>query len=130
MDIEEYNELLFKYNNSSLKICVEKCCGYKFIFFLNESQNLNDLYNYVISFYSHVTDPIHLYSDFNRSIEVPNNNRIQVKNYLFKQEMLSSSRLDVPVIYKFYMDVCSKEIHKNLHISDGNLNKRLRCLDI
>tara|TARA_B100001109_G_C18809565_1_gene449015 strand:+ start:744 stop:1112 length:369 start_codon:yes stop_codon:yes gene_type:complete len=117
MEIEEFNHLVYKYQNSSIRICVEKCCGYKFIFFLNDSQNLNDLYNYVVSFYSHVTKPIHLYTDYNRKNEVPNNQLISVKNYLREMNILSSSTLNVPVVYKFYMDFCSKDIHKDLHMS-------------
>jgi|TARA_B110000977_G_scaffold201356_1_gene295547 hypothetical protein len=107
MDVDEYNILLYKYHTSSLKICVEKCCGYKFIFFLNEFQNLNDLYNYVISFYSHIQEPIHLYIDYDRKIEVPNNNNIGVKNYITEKNILSATGIDMPVFYKFYMDLCS-----------------------
>ena len=63
MDREEYTKLLQSYENSATKICIEKCCDYRFIFFLNNEATLNDLYNYVTTFYSHVTEPILLYLD-------------------------------------------------------------------
>ena len=49
MNNVEYNYLINNYQRSAVKICIEKCCDYKFIFFLNEYQTLGDLYNYVIS---------------------------------------------------------------------------------
>tara|TARA_Y100001970_G_scaffold292480_1_gene433930 strand:- start:963 stop:1313 length:351 start_codon:yes stop_codon:yes gene_type:complete len=115
MDNQEYQELLYNYEKASVKICVEKCCDYKYIFFLNEYQNLNDIYNYVVSFYMHITKPIHLYIDKERKIEVPNTNKIFIKNYLHQNKILASSNMNVPVVYKFYMDMCSKENHINLH---------------
>jgi hypothetical protein len=115
MDNTKYEHLVNRYHSSSIKICVEKCCDYNFIFFLNEYQTLGDIYNYVVSFYSHITDPIHLYKDRARNIEIPNNNYILIKNYISKNNILSSSQLDTPVVYKFYMDLCYKEKHMELH---------------
>jgi|TARA_B100000900_G_C20472612_1_gene672057 hypothetical protein len=115
MNNVEYNYLINNYQRSAVKICIEKCCDYKFIFFLNEYQTLGDLYNYVISFYSHITEPIHLYVDRERQQEVPNNNYISIRNYITRYNILSASQLDTPVVYKFYMDLCSKEKHMDLH---------------
>ena len=115
MDYQEYQELLYNYEKSSIKICIEKCCDYRFIFFLNEYQNLNDIYNYVISFYTHITKPIHLYIDKERKIEIPNNNKILIKNYLQQFKILSYSDMNTPEVYKFYMDLCSKHKHQELH---------------
>tara|TARA_Y100000389_G_scaffold78004_1_gene74781 strand:- start:452 stop:805 length:354 start_codon:yes stop_codon:yes gene_type:complete len=110
MDNIQYHVLLNHYQNSSIKICIEKPYDYKFMFFLNEYQTLGDLYNYVISFYGHITDPIHLYSDKDMKIEIPNNNYISIKNYIFKNNILSTTKLNTPVVYKFYMGVQNKNI--------------------
>lgn len=115
MDVQEYKKLLYNYEKCCIKICIEKCCDYRFIFFLNEHQYLSDIYNYVVSFYTHITDPIHLYLNKNREIEIPNTNKILIRNYLRKNGVLSSSNMNVPVVYNFYMDLCSKEKHMALH---------------
>jgi hypothetical protein len=114
MNKEKYIKLLYNYERSSIKICVEKCCNYRFIFFLNEYQNLSDIYNYVVSFYSHITKPIHLFIDKERKIEIPNNNKILIKKYFLHNRVLSSSNVDTPVIYKLYMDLCPRKKHTNL----------------
>ncbi len=106
MKKNEYNVLINNYNNSAIKICIEKCCDYKFIFFLNEYQTLQDIYNYVITLYSHITKPIHLYIDKNRKKELPNNNCILIRNYLSNNNILSCTELNTPVVYKLYMDMC------------------------
>ena len=113
IDHEEYNQLLKNYENSSLKICIEKCCDYKFIFFLNNDSTLIDLYNYVTKFYSHVTDPLLLYLDKNHKTLIPYNN-IVIKNYLRYHNILSSTNLNVPSVYKFYLDLCSKHNNNTL----------------
>jgi len=113
IDNEEYNQLLKNYENSSLKICIEKCCDYKFIFFLNNESTLIDLYNYVTNFYSHVTDPLLLYVDKNHKTLIPYNN-IVIKNYLRYHNILSSTNLNVPSVYKFYLDLCSKHNNNTL----------------
>ena len=78
-------------------------------------QNLSDIYNYVVSFYNHITKPIHLYINKEREIEVPNNNKILIKNYLQKISILSSTNMNTPVVYKFYMDLCFEHKHRELN---------------
>jgi len=110
MDREEYTKLLQSYENSATKICIEKCCDYRFIFFLNNEATLNDLYNYVTTFYSHVTEPILLYLDKYHNNLIPNN-RINLKTYLTHNNIISCTKLGLPTVYKFHLDLCSK--HKN-----------------
>ena len=50
MDREKYKKLLQSYENSATKICIEKCCDYRFIFFLNNEATLNDLLASLIYF--------------------------------------------------------------------------------
>lgn len=110
MEGNEYNELLKNYENSATKICIEKCCDYRFIFFLNNEATLNDLYNYVTTFYSHITEPILLYLDKQHKQLIPNN-RINLKTYLRHNNMLSCTNLNLPTVYKFHLDLCSKHKH-------------------
>lgn len=112
MDITEYNNLLKNYESSSMRICIEKCCSYKFMFLLNNNARLTDLYNYVIEFYSHVTEPIVLYLDSNHTNMLPNN-QILLSKYLGHKNILSCTQLGVPVVYKFYLDICCK--HKDIY---------------
>ena len=71
----------------------------------------NDLYNYVTTFYTHVTEPILLYLDKGHKNLIPNN-RINLKTYLRHNNILSCTKLSLPTVYKLYLDLCSK--HKNL----------------
>ena len=112
MNINEYNSLMKNYENSSIKICIEKCCGYKFIFLLNGNARLKDLYNYVIQFYSHMTEPILLYLDKEHKIMIPNN-EIYLSKYFEKNKILSCTEIGNPVVYKFYLDLCDK--HKKIY---------------
>ena len=112
MNINQYNELINTHIQSSIKVCVEKCCGYKFIFLLNSESKLSDLYHYVIQFYSHVTEPILLYLDRQHEIMIPNNNILFTK-YLEHNNIISATPLNIPVVYEFYLDLCSK--HKNIY---------------
>tara|TARA_B110000261_G_C13004475_1_gene325580 strand:- start:13 stop:372 length:360 start_codon:yes stop_codon:yes gene_type:complete len=111
IDSEEYNNLLKNYENSSIKICIEKCCDYKFIFFLNNEATLNDLYIYVTTFYTHVTEPILLYLDKRHKNLIPNN-RINLKNYFRHNNILTCTKFNLPTVYKLYINLCFE--HKNL----------------
>ena len=112
MDIDEYTNLITNYVVSSKKMCVEKCCGYKFMFVLNGRAKLSDLYHYVIQFYSHVSEPILLYEDSEFTRMIPNND-IFLENYIIEKKILSHTGIDLPVVYKFYLDLCSK--HKKIY---------------
>lgn len=119
MDINEYNSLMNNYITSSIKICVEKCCGYKFMFTLNNRSKLSDLYNYVIQFYSHVLEPILLYEDSEFTKMIPNND-IFLETYIVRKNILSHTSMELPVVYKFYLDLCSK--HKRIYNQNYNNN--------
>ena len=112
MDINEYNKLMNNYIASSIRICIEKCCGYKFMFALNNRSKLSDLYNYVVQFYSHVTEPILLYEDSEFTKMIPCND-IFLETYIREKNMLSYTPMEVPVVYKFHLDLCSK--HKRIY---------------
>lgn len=119
MDINEYNSLMNNYITSSIKICVEKCCGYKFMFALNNRSKLSDLYNYVVQFYSHVLEPILLYEDSEFTRMIPNND-IYIETYIVRKNILSHTPMGLPVVYKFYLDLCSK--HKKIYNQNYNNN--------
>ena len=51
---------------SSIKVVVEKECGYAFLIYLNESSTMIDLYRYVELFYTHTNDNKLLFNDLNR----------------------------------------------------------------
>ena len=112
MEIDEYNNLMNEYLDSSIKICIEKCCGYKFMFSLNKRSTLADLYKYVILYYSHITEPLFLYEDSDFSKMMPNNN-ILLENYLQNRNIRSHTNMNLPVVYKFYLDLCSE--HKRIY---------------
>lgn len=112
MESEEYNQLLTNYINSSIKICIEKCCGYKFMFVLNNRSKLSDLYHYVMQFYSHVSEPILLYEDSEFTKMIPNND-IFLETFIREKRILSHTSMNLPVLYKFYLDLCSK--HKRIY---------------
>lgn len=118
MDETEYNNLIRNYEQRSIKICIEKCCNYRFIFFLNENARLKDLYNYVIQFYVHVTEPILLYKDSSCTKMIPNND-IYLSKYFEKEQIVSSTGLELPVVYKFHMNICSN----NKQIYNQNYNQ-------
>lgn len=120
MDIDEYNKLLTNYVSSSIRICIEKCCGYSFMFVLNNNSKLSDLYRYVIQFYSHVTEPILLYLDSEHKMMVPNND-ILLQTYLREKNITSFTDISMPVVYKFYLDLCSK--HKKIYNQNYLNNK-------
>ena len=120
MEKLDYAKLLNNYISYSTKICINKCCGYRFMFVLNNNATLSDMYNYVIQFYSHVTEPILLYVDKEHKKIVPNNN-ILLSKYLCENNILSCTQLNEPVVYEFHLDICSK--HKNIynqHYNDNN----------
>ena len=112
MDEQEYKKLLYNYEKCCIKICIEKCCGYKFMFSLNKRSTLADLYKYVILYYSHVTEPLFLYEDSDFSKMIPNNN-VLLENYLQNRNIISHTNINLPVVYKFYLDLCSE--HKRIY---------------
>ena len=112
MNITEYYGLLKSYEKCSIRICIEKCCDYKFIILLNGNARLKDIYNYVIQFYSHVTEPLLLYLDKEHTKMIPNN-EIYISKYLERNKITSITSMELPVVYKFYLDICSK--HKNIY---------------
>tara|TARA_B110000259_G_scaffold187621_1_gene242547 strand:- start:15838 stop:16110 length:273 start_codon:yes stop_codon:yes gene_type:complete len=75
------------------------------MFVLDTNCKLSDLYRYVIQFYSHITEPILLYLDSKRKIMIPNND-ILLESYLREKKIVSFTDMSMPVVYKFYLDLC------------------------
>ena len=87
---------------SSIKIVVEKECGYSFLIYLNESSTLIDLYRYVELFYQHCNENKILYEDKDR-IKLVYKTDIKIKdlstiNNISKDNQLENS-------YMFYLNL-------------------------
>jgi len=112
MDSNEYNELINNYISNNIKICISKCCGYNFMVLMNNYSRLCDLYKYVTQIYSHVSEPILLYLDENHEKMIPNN-EILINDYLRYNNIKPYTNINLPIVYKFYLDLCSK--HKKIY---------------
>lgn len=119
MDNNQYNELIDNYITNSIKICVSKCCGYNFMVLMNNYSRLCDLYKYVIQVYSHVSEPIFLYLDENHEKMIPNN-EILINDYLKYNNIKPYTNINLPIVYKFYLDLCSE--HKKNYNQNFKFN--------
>jgi hypothetical protein len=108
MKKEEYNKLLKSYIDSSIKICIEKECGYRFIFTLHNECKLLDIYNYVIKQYSHITEIILLYKD-NKYKNIIPCNEIKINDYIKNLKIRPITPINLPIVYKFYLNTCNKK---------------------
>jgi hypothetical protein len=108
MKEDEYNKLLKTYIDSSIKICIEKKCGYKFIFTLHNECKLLDIYNYIIKQYLHISEIILLYKD-NKYKNIIPYNEIKINDYIKNENIRPITLKNLPIVYKFYLNICNNK---------------------
>ena len=86
---------------SSIKIIVEKECGYSFLICLNEFSTIIDLYRYVEQFYQHVDENKVLYEDKERA-EIIYKTEIKIKDFINIKKFKSNDNLKDS--YTFYLN--------------------------
>jgi hypothetical protein len=88
----EYNFV----ESNSMRLIIEKNCGYRFSVLLPENGTINDLYRYVELYYSHMNEPLNLYYSENYVRNCPPNNEDNVNaNDIPVNEVNSSNNTDV-----------------------------------
>ena len=88
--------------SSSIKVIIEKECGYSFLIYLNEFSTLVDLYRYVEQFYRHCNENKILYEDKERT-EIIYKTEIQLKEFINIKEIKPNINLNNS--YLFYLDI-------------------------
>ena len=88
--------------SSSIKVIIEKECGYSFLIYLNEFSTLIDLYRYVEQFYQHCNENKILYEDKERT-EIIYKTEIQLKEFINIKKIKPNANLNNS--YLFYLDI-------------------------
>lgn len=95
------NEMTEAFLSSSIKVIIEKECGYSFLIYLNEFSTLIDLYRYVEQFYQHCNENKVLYEDKERT-EIIYKTDIQLKEFINIKKIKPNIQLDYS--YIFYLN--------------------------
>ena len=100
------DEMTNYFLTSSIKVIVEKECGYSFLIYLNEFSTMIDLYRYVEQFYQHVDENKILYKDKDR------------KEIIYKTEIRIKDFIDIN-IKKFKSDINIKKFKSDVNSKDS-----------
>ena len=95
------DEMTNTFLTSSIKVIVEKACGYSFLIYLNEFSTLIDLYRYVEQFYQHVDEIKVLYEDKERK-DIIYKTEIKIKDFVNIKRI--KSNVNLKDSYKFYLN--------------------------
>lgn len=95
------DEMTNSFLTSSIKVIVEKECGYSFLIYLNEFSTIIDLYRYVEQLYQHVDDNKILYEDKDRKAIIYKT-EIRIKDLISIKQF--KSNVNLKDSYTFYLN--------------------------
>jgi hypothetical protein len=101
-NIKDINIMTEGFLSSSIKVIIEKECGYSFLIYLNEFSTIIDLYRYVEQFYQHCNENKILYEDKART-EIIYKTDIQLKEFINIKTIKPNINLENS--YIFYLNL-------------------------
>ena len=96
------DQMTINFLSSSIKIVVEKECGYAFLIYLNEFSTIIDLYRYIEQFYQHTDMDKILYEDKERN-EIIYKTEIKIKDFVNIKNIHKDNELESS--YMFYLNI-------------------------